>query len=57
MSTVAERTFVLFGDCFIFVVVFHKSTKPEFINETFFDAPIEVTGELFLSDRAKSCQP
>jgi len=48
---------VLFGDHFNFVVVFHKSTKCIFIDETFSDALIGVTSELFLSDGVKSCWP
>lgn len=57
MSTVAEQTSVVFGDHLVFVVVFHKSTEAKFINETFRDALMEVTSELFVSHRVKSCWP
>lgn len=48
---------MLFGDHLIFVVIFRESTKLKFINETFFDALVEVTSVFFLSDGVKSCQP
>lgn len=42
MSTVAEAAFVLFGGFLIFVVIFHKSIEPKFVNETFCDALIKL---------------
>lgn len=42
MSTVSEAVLVLFGGYSIFVVLFHKSIKPAFINETFRDALIKL---------------
>lgn len=47
MSTAAEAVLVLFGGCFIFVVIFHKSVKCKFVNETFCDALIKLLVNYF----------